>query len=207
MGNIVKDEKGVYRWVYEFSLWRNPAILITILKIFLAIMVGMGAFLLALRIPDFASGAADAGDMVGILQLTGGMLALMAVLTLVGYALYAVMQGGKYCVVFTMDEHSILHKQLPQQFEKSQVASVLNVIAGLAGGRPGQAGIGIITATHDATRSDFDAVRSIVGSRALCTIKVNEPHAKNQVYVDPEDYDFVFGFIRDHCPNATKVKG
>ena len=30
-GNIVKDEHGTYRWVYEFNLWTNPTILFTVL--------------------------------------------------------------------------------------------------------------------------------------------------------------------------------
>ena len=60
----------------------------------------------------------------------------------------------------------------------------------------------IIKVIHDSTSSDFANVRSVKGSRALRVIKVNEPLAKNQVYVEPADYDFVFGFIRDHCPNA-----
>lgn len=50
-------------------------------------------------------------------------------------------------------------------------------------------------------------MRSIKGSRALQVIKVNEPLMKNQVYVEPSDYDFAFGYIVSHCPNATKVKG
>jgi len=31
-------------------------------------------------------------------------------------------------------------------------------------------------------------------------IKVSEPFSKNQVYCRKEDFDFVLGFIRDHCP-------
>jgi hypothetical protein len=37
-------------------------------------------------------------------------------------------------------------------------------------------------------------------------IKVNEPLAKNQVYVEKSDYDFVYGFIRARCPHA-KLRG
>ncbi|MBQ9003147.1 MAG: hypothetical protein IJ087_14955 [Eggerthellaceae bacterium] len=136
-----------------------------------------------------------------------GLLALLFTgLTVAGYAVYAIMQGGKYCVVFTMDERGVTHKQLPRQFEKAQVLGVLNVPAGLAAGSPSQAAKGILTATHDSTTSDFANVTSVKGSRSLRVIKVNEPLAKNQVYVEPEDYDFVLGYIRNHCPRAN-VKG
>ena len=84
--------------------------------------------------------------------------------------------------------------------------SALNVIAGIAAGKPAQAGIGVIASTRDSLSGDFANVRSFQGSRALRVIKANEPLAKNQVYVKPDDYDFVFGSIRDRCPHA-KVRG
>lgn len=206
MSNIVKDDEGVYRWVYEFSLFRNPTILFTVLKIFLGILVGLIVFMLILLIPDLVEGYADLSDVLSTLRL-GGILALVFIgLTVVGYVVYAIMQGGKYCVVFTMYEEGIEHRQLPKQFKKVQVVSGLNILAGLATGNLSQMGMGILTATHDKTTSTFEAVRSIKGSRALRVIKVNEPFAKNQVYVNKEDYDFVFSYIAERCPNA-KVKG
>lgn len=202
MANIVKDEKGAYRWVYEFNLFTNPTILLTVLKIFLAIIAGVVVFLIALIAPDLVRGFADASDIASIFQIGGAMALLLCGLTLVGYVVYGLMQGGKYCVVFTMDERGVTHKQLPKQFEKAQVVSALNIVAGLATGNPSQAGIGLIASTRNSITSDFSAVRSIKGSRLLRVIRINEPYAKNQVYVDPEDYDFVYDFIREHCPNV-----
>ncbi|MBQ9069003.1 MAG: hypothetical protein IJ131_08090 [Eggerthellaceae bacterium] len=205
-GSIVSDGNGTYRWVHELNLFTNPTILLTVLKVFIGIVVGLGAFMLALLVPDLVRGHADSNDAIGTLHMTGLLALLFVALTIVGYFAYALMQGGTYCVVFTMDERGIIHKQLPRQFEKTQVLNGLNVLAGLAAGNLSQMGMGILNATHDTTVSDFASVRSVKGSRALHVIKVNESLSKNQVYVDPEDYDFVFGFIRDHCPNAT-VKG
>ena len=204
--SIVVDENGVYRWVYEFNLFTNPTILLTIIKIFLGIILALILFGIVLIIPDLAGGYAGAEDVAGMFVSGGGMALLFIVLTIVGYVIYAFMNGGKYCVVFTMDDEGIMHKQLPRQFEKAQVVSALNVIAGAASGNLSQTGMGILTATHDTTSSNFASVRSVKGSRALRVIKVNEPLAKNQVYVEPGDYDFVFGYIRERCPNAT-VKG
>ena len=202
MANIVKDEKGAYRWVYEFNLFTNPTILLTVLKIFLAIIAGVVVFLIVLIAPDLVRGFADASDIAGIFQIGGAMALLLCGLTLVGYVVYGLMQGGKYCVVFTMDERGVTHKQFSKQFEKAQVVSALNIVAGLATGNPSQIGIGLIASTRNSITSDFSAVRSIKGSRLLRVIKINEPYAKNQVYVDPEDYDFVYDFIREHCPNV-----
>ncbi|MBQ6454890.1 MAG: hypothetical protein IJJ32_02210 [Eggerthellaceae bacterium] len=206
MSNIVKDENGAYRWVYEFNLYKNPTILFTVLKVFIAIIAIGLVIMLASLIPDLVKGYADASDVAETLRFGSVFIALFVVLTIVGYLVYALMQGGKYCVVFTMDEDGITHKQLPRQYEKAQLVGALNMLAGLASGNAAQTGMGIITSTRDSITSTFDAVRSVKGSRALRVIKVNEPLAKNQVYVDAEDYDFVFGFIRDHCQNAS-VRG
>ncbi len=204
--SIVVDEDGAYRWAYEFNLFTNPTILLTILKIFLGIVAALIVFGIVLTIPDLAGGYAEPEDVLGVFR-SGGIIALLfIVLTIIGYIIYALMNGGKYCVVFAMDDEGVTHKQLPRQFEKAQVVAGLNVLAGLAGGNLSQMGLGILTATHDTTSSTFFSVRSVKGSRALRVIKVNEPLSKNQVYVEPGDYDFVFGFIRDRCPNAT-VKG
>ena len=207
MGNIVKDEQGTYRWVYEFNLLTNPTILLTVLKLLIGIVVCLGVFMLLLLLPDLMRGSAGADDVASTLRMTGLLALLFIALTTVGYALYAFMNGGKYCVVFTMDEQGVTHQQLPRQFEKAQVVGGLNVLAGLAAGDLSQMGLGILSSTHDSTTSTFASVTSIRGSRTLRVIKVNEPLAKNQVYVEPEDYDFVFNYIVDHCPNATKVKG
>ncbi|MDO5118104.1 MAG: hypothetical protein Q4D34_06420 [Eggerthellaceae bacterium] len=206
MSGIVQDENGVYRWVYEFNLYKNPTILFTVMKILVGIIVIGLVIMLAFMVPDLAKGYADSGDVAETLTFGGIFIALFIVLTVVGYLVYAIMQGGKYCVVFTMDEEGITHKQLPRQYKKAQIVGALNVLAGLAGGNVTQAGIGLITSTRDSISSEFASVRSVKGSRALRVIKVNEPLAKNQVYVEADDYDFVFGFIRDHCPNA-RIKG
>ena len=207
MSNIVKDEAGVYRWVYEFNLWTNPTIVLTVVKVFVCAIVGLGIFMLILRIPDFVNGYADASDVAFVFQLMGIMALIFLVLTATGYAIYAIMMGGKYCALFEMDEEGIEHRQFPKQVEKAQAIGMLNVLAGLATGKPGQVGMGMLTASRESSSSTFAAVRSIKGSRRLNVIKVNEPLMKNQVYVEPEDYDFVFGYIRDHCPNAKKVRG
>ena len=205
-GNIIQDEQGAYRWVYEFNLLTNPTILLTIVKIFLGIIAALVVFGVVLTIPDLVQGYADAEDVLGVFR-SGGIIALLfIVLTIVGYSIYALMNGGKYCVLFTMDDEGVTHKQLPREFKKAQVVAGLNVLAGLAGGNLSQMGMGILVSKHDTTSSTFSSVRSVKGSRALRVIKVNEPLSKNQVYVEPTDYDFVLGFIRDHCPNA-KVKG
>ena len=114
-GNIVEDKDGTYRWVYEFNLLTNPTILFTIVKVFLGIIAALVVLGVVLTIPDLVQGYADAEDVLGVFR-SGGIIALLfIVLTIVGYAIYALMNGGKYCVLFTMDDEGIPHKQLPRE--------------------------------------------------------------------------------------------
>ena len=202
---IVRGNDGTYRWAYEFNLYRNPTILLTIVKIFAIVIAALFALSLVMNMTNSWFWDDPLGETLETLKF-GGILALvMLALSVVGYLVYAVMMGGKYCVMFEMNEQGVVHRQYDKQVEKAQVVSAINVLAGLATGNITQVGIGLNSAQSELS-SDFSAVRSVRGNRALGVIKVNELLAKNQVYVDYYDYDFVFGYIRDHCPNA-KIKG
>ncbi|MBR2834664.1 MAG: zinc-ribbon domain-containing protein [Coriobacteriales bacterium] len=194
---------GKYRWVYEYNLFTNPTIFFTIFKIFIGIVLAL--FLLML-VFEIINGDFSGDTVLDGLKSAGIALAIMLALTIVGYLVYAIMQGGKYCVLFTMDVNGVEHKQLPKQYKKAQIVSALNVLLGIATGNPTEIGVGLLSA-RDSLSSDFGVVHSIRGSRRGHTIKVNEALNKNQVYVENQDYDFVLNFIRDHCPNAKIVRG
>ena len=203
--NIRRGKDGVYRWVYEFNLYRNPTILFTVLKIFFVIIAIGIVIMLASMLNDYLHGYMRIDDILE--SVTFGLLFMVfwMVLCVVGYLLYAAMNGGKYCVMFEMDDAGVTHRQFAKQVEKAQVVGLVNVLAGIATKNATQVGIGLSSA-RTTMASSFETVRSVQGLRRRQVIKVNEPLNKNQVYVVPEDYDFVFGFIRDHCPNAD-VRG
>jgi hypothetical protein len=201
--SIMLCQDGKYRWAYEFGLLRNPTILFLIWKIFSGIALGLAIFMLVLAVIDNGGDViATAGDLLesDFIAILIGFLAMLGV-TGLGYLVYALMNGGKYCVAFEMDDNGVTHRQMPSQVKKAEVVGMINVLAGIAAGNVSQVGIGLTSARSELS-SDFSAVRSIDGNRRRCVIKVNEPFAKNQVYVEPADYDFVMGYITSRCPNA-----
>ena len=126
LSGTVQD--GVYRWVYELSMLKNPAILLTLLKVFGGIAGGMW---LLLNIMDGFSNFLETTKVMAF------VLAGLCVLILLAYLVVAAMYGGKYCVLFEMDEQQIAHVQLPRQFKKAQVAGWIAMLAGvLSGWRP-----------------------------------------------------------------------
>lgn len=193
MDGIQKCSDGVYRWVYELNLYRNPTILWLLWKIFGCIIAGLWLFEVFLMIGDHRP------FWPGFLNLTrtfaifaGAFLVFVAF----GYFVYALIMGGRYCVLFEMDENGIWHKQMPAQFERAKLIGALTVLAGAAANRPGTMGTGILTASRSSLYSDFSRVRRIRADPGRHLIKVNARFSKNQVYVEKADYDFVLQYIQ-----------
>ena len=195
---LCKD--GKYRWRYDMNMLTNPTIFLTVLKVFGGVVIGLfivfGFFLYVIH-----------GDWAGLWGMAKAMLIVMAVffgLTILGVLLVAAKYGGKYIVLFEMDEKGIVHMQEPKQFKKAQKMGAVTAMAGAAGGGFSTAGAGMLAASKNASVSEFDKVRRVKPSRWLRVIKVNQPFNHNQVYVRKEDFDFVYDFIKSHCPKVKK---
>ena len=201
MKNIQLCPDGKYRWAYELSLYKNPHILFLVWKIFGWILFGIWVFMLILQVSD---GILSAKEIVIFsLKFLGGIGALVFVLSILGYGLYAFIMGGKYCALFEMDGKGVEHKQMKAQVKKAQLIGVLTALAGLAGGRVGTVGQGMMVAgSSGGMYTAFEHVKSIVADKKRSLIKVNETLFKNQVYADGEDFDFALDYIVTHCPQA-----
>lgn len=193
MQEIQQGKDGTYRWVYELNLYTNPTIFLLISKIFLGIGLAIFLFVGGLEILE------DGFDWERLLDcavmfavFTVGMLILAGV----GYLVYAFLMGGKYCVLFEMDERGVKHTQLPHQVKKAQVIGVLAVMTGAAAGNLTTMGSGLLAASHTYLYSEFAKVKSMEILRKRNLIKLNEPFNYNQVYVDADNFDFVLNFIQ-----------
>ena len=200
--SIIQGNDGTFRWVFEYSLWRDVTVFFTVFKVFFGVGLGLVLFMEILNLID---GSWDIVSMEERLRFDATILGLACGLAIVGYVIFALMQGGSYCVMFTMDDESVEFRPLPKEMKRAEAISAINVLMGLATNNPTQIGIGLTTADSTMT-SNFKNVRSIQGYPRRGVIKVNEPFAKNQVYAEKGDYDFVYNYIRERCPNA-KIRG
>ena len=190
-------EDGKYRWKYELNMMTNPVIMITVFKVFFYIFLGLflffGFFLYVIK-----------GDWAGLLDMLktfGIVLGIFLVLTFLGTALLNLIFGGRYVALFEMDEKEIVHSQLAVQQEKARKLGILTFFVGFFAKRPSTMGAGLLSTVKNSSTSEFDKVRRVRSRRWLHTIKVNQLLDRNQVYVPDEDYDFVYDFIKSHCPN------
>ena len=189
--NIKKSDDGTYRWVYEFNMLKKPIILLTVLKIFLLVLVGMWIIFGLFRIGNDGFIGAFAAQTKELLIPAAILLAL----SFAAYIILACIYGWKYCVLFEMNETGIRHIQMEKQYKKAQAIGWLTAMAGAAAGKPGTAGTGLLAATKNEQATEFSKVKRMRSFRALHTIKLDSLLNHNQIYAEPEDFDFVLEYI------------
>ncbi len=197
---VVQCRDGKYRWLYEMSLYTNPTVLMLVMKIMGWVIVGIWVFLIIIELCDGPS-------WEGLWDVTVTfffMFLLMMALCVVGYFVYALMVGGKYVVLFEMDDNGVMHKQMPPGVKKAQLIGRIAALAGVARGNPGMTAQRIRVAARTPMHSDLKPVRPVEPFPRRHLIKVNAPFNYNQVYVGKEDYDFVLNYILDHTTRKNK---
>lgn len=198
MGSRVRlCEDGKYRWKYELNMITNPVIMITVFKVFFYTVLIL--FLIFCPIMYLVDG--DWAGALGMVKAMGIVLGGFAVLTFVSTVFLSWVFGGKYVVLFEMDEHKIVHNQLAAQQQKARKIGMLTFLVGLFAKRPSTMGAGMLSTVKNSSTSEFSKVRRVRSRRWLHTIKVNQLLERNQIYVPKEDYNFVYDFIKSHCPN------
>ncbi len=198
--NIVMDQNGNMRWVYEFSFWKNASILFTTWKVFMLACLAPGLLMFFLSLSD------GLGEALKIALMVYGIgAAAVTVLLAISYPLVALLYGGKYCVLFKMDGTGVDHIQLQKQYRKAQAVGLISVILGLAGSNPTVAGAGLISAARQSMHTDFSKVKSIRIREKRHTIYLNETLFHNQVYAEPADFSFIREYILGHCKRGVRI--
>ena len=197
--NVKKCDDGTYRWVYEFNMLKNPIILLTVLKIFLLVLVGIWVIFGIFRIGNDGFAGAFAAQTKDLLIPA----AILFGLSIVGYIILACIYGWKYCVLFEMDEKGIRHIQMEKQYKKAQALGWLTAMAGAAAGKPGVTGTGLLAATKNEQFSEFSKVKRLRVFRTFHTIKLDSLLNHNQIYAEPEDYEFVLDYISSRIPKGA----
>ena len=187
---VKQCDDGKYRWTYEVNLYRNPTILIDLLKI----VVGCLAlpYLLIdgmIVIKDFGMNKEwfVKGQLNALIGF-GGIILFMVILSVICYYWWAASLKGRYIASFVMDETGIEHHL--------QKRSNLVMAAALVSNNPST----IAAASVMSWKSEFRTVRRVIPVSRCDLIMVNELLSKNRIYVLPQDYEFILNYITQHCP-------
>ena len=201
--NITMCTDGKYRWVYELNLYKNPAIIKEVGRVMLISLVIVLVLISGFQIIDGIGTLAE--RLLFVAELAGILIVILVVITILGYLLYSYMMGGTYCALFEMDENGVCNKAQEKHIKKAELISAITVIAGLAGGRPGVVGTGMLASARTYMYTSFDSVKELEILPKQHLIRLNGTLDRNQVYAEEEDFAFVADFIRARCRNA-KVK-
>ena len=190
---------GKYRWVYEVNMLTNYSILFDVWKV---LGISIGILVLLFVIIAIFDGDWSFDTLTGMASSLGIVVLVMLVLGLIGYFVYAAISGWKYAVLFIMDEKEVVHQQMPNMVKKGQLIGALTILAGLASGRPGVVGTGVLAQSRMSMISTLADVERLIPCRRMNLIKVNQRFAKNRIYVNDEDFDFVYNFLLTNCKKS-----
>ena len=202
MRRVTLCPDGVYRWVYAVDMYRNPAIFLTLLRCLgmAAAIIGIfGVFMMVVSGDwRYMSLSIDWDEnKYGILALFVFLLVVM-----VSYLIVAKSYGGKYIVLFEMDETKVVHTQMKSQFDKAAAFGWFTTVVGALSGNLSMAGLGLVNATRDSMISMYSEVRKVIPSRRMHLIRVNNLLQHNQVYVCDEDFDLALQYLQEHVAAA-----
>jgi hypothetical protein len=194
---VVMGSDGVMRWVYEMNMWKNPTLVITIWKVLLLAALAPALLVFFLNLGDGFGSA-----LLAFIKIIGIVVGIVTGLMLLAYPLVAILNGGLYCVMFEMDDKSVKHTQMQKQFKKSQLLSMVVILAGVVAGNIQATAAGILAGSKQSSISCFEKVKSITVNEKRHVIYVNENLTKNQVYADTVDFAFISNAIISRCKKA-----
>ena len=198
--NVVLCTDGKYRWVYEMSLLKDFSVFWMVLKIFVGIIIAFGV--IAFIIELFGD-----HNYRFVFEAVGIMLAIFTVLSVLGYLLYAAVMGGKFCVLYTMDDKGILMEQQAKQAKKAEIIADLLVLAGALSGRVTTVGMGLSSARRTSMYSTFKGTKKLTAAAKKDLIKMDAPLDHNRIWCeDDEDYNFVWNYIKSRCEGAKIIE-
>ncbi len=194
---VVKGGDGILRWVYEMNMWKSPTLVITIWKVLMLAAVVPALLLFFLNLGDGIGTA-----LLAFVKVLGIVAGIVTGLMLLAYPLVAVLNGGKYCVLFEMDDQRVKHIQMQKQFKKNQLLSMIVSLAGVMAGNVQATAAGMLAGSKQSSLSSFEKVKSITVNERRHVIYVNEKLSRNQVYADTADFAFVSSAIISRCKKA-----
>ncbi len=189
---IKQGNDGIYRWVYEYSMLKNPTILFTVWKVLLISVFIIYFFTGIINLFDGYDSFSEFWDFTKVFLYIGlGAL----VLGFIAYLIVAAMYGWKYMILFEMSETEITHIQIKSQFKKAEALGWLTAAVGALSMNPTVAGSGMLAATRNTLTSEYKKVKTVTVKRGRNLIKLDGLLSHNQIYANKKDFDFVLDYI------------
>ena len=211
-------EDGVYRWSYVMDMWKNRYMIRLAWKIIVPALGLLLLFVAAMALKNarylMRQGVAREeltfylrSDLISV-YIVAGLLAGVLLLTELIYAVCALAMHGQWRLRFEMDESAVALVRNPGTMQTMNALGAVAAIVGLAAGKPRDAmRVGSTLAlANDAGTSRFESTRRVKRVRRYDLLDLREWFGMNQIYVPPEDYDFVRDFILARIPEKARTR-
>ena len=195
-GTIVEDNRGKYLWVYELPMLKSFFLLFEVWKVLAIGALAVFAILFMLALV----GGKGLDGVLAALEMGCLVYAILLILSIPAYYIVTKANNGKYTVLFEMDDAGIDHIQI--KTEKAKALELLTTFVGLKTKTRTTTAAGMLAASGGSLYTRFDNVQKIRAYRKDNLITVNGSLFRNQIYVNDEEFDFVYDYIRQHCPQA-----
>ena len=206
-------EDGAYRWSYEMDMWHNRYLLKLVIKV-LSLVLGIplvfvAAMVLKNALPLLRQGVRGEqlmhlidGDLLS-LGIIAAIFAGCLLLTLLIYAICALVKGGVYRLCFAMNEEGVVLVRSTASQNTLDALSAIASVADLFSSRPSNTASTIRTANASG-KTAFSLVRHVRQHPEWDVLDLREWFGMNQIYVRPEDYGFVRDFILAHVRESAR---
>ena len=196
---VTLGEDQIYRWSYDMDMYHNHYLRNTLLKICFAICMVCWLFMLIVL-------ASDGNLTPKSALITLPFFAGFDLLVLLGYYIAAVIMRGVYHLRFAMNEEAIMLVRKKSTQNMLNVIPLITMSAGMASGK-GLRGFATGMSQHAGASSGltyFRDVRSMRERPQYDAFNLRELVGANQIWVNPEDYDFVRDFIKSRIPERAR---
>ena len=191
---MTMDAAGTLHWSYEQDMRRKPVVLFLLFKIFFGACAGVGLMMALFYISD--------GDYAGAAEcfafITFGIGGICVLLVLVAWGILSLLLGGKLCYEFDMDGTSVTNRTGEQSSAKmSRIASFLSLFSR-------HHAADALAFGPSVTTTRYAEAESMEADRKNDRIKLRGHLVYNDIYASPAQYDFVWQYLANRCPQAER---
>lgn len=185
-----------HTWITEKSLLWPPKVLILTYKV-LGI-IWLICWLLLFTMIIIINGFEDA---IGFTSGFAILLPIFLVLGALAFLIYALVNGGKICLHYEMDNKQITYREIKgvKKEEAMKLLQAIGAIAAIASGSRAVGLHGLRAKTRVVSQIKYKNVKAIEANRSKQTIILREKVGKTTIHTDKADYDFILNYLAEQC--------
>lgn len=191
-------------WDYRMHLFGDATMPKTIIKIFFFVVLSILFFVVLLEIID---GNISLDVFLELATVFGLIYLGLIVLTLVSYYIvFAMIHGGKYDIIYQMDDKGVSFITAKGSMNKAKKAAVFGALVGIAAGSLTAVGSNMIAGSRSSMYTKFASVTRVVVHKKKKKMILTESHvAKNHIYANEDDFEEIERYIVDRCKKAKVI--